>query len=311
MKLKGYVIKDTNEKVVIIPNYGTYRVKTTGEVFENTGEIKVKDFGDLVKLNLKTRVKNIKHKETGDVLSESEYLEKEKELLSKRHYDSEEYTHNWKSLDDEFNYRKFIASYEKVNETFYEEEEVIVEEIKEVLLNTNHPFITSKFSAHGEISDICVYDKYNAYKAILKEKMEELGAEEVPDITFGINTDGKLAWSNSTHSCIRFVKFAGTYLFNESFDIKNPKIGTLDSLIKEYEEDREKIRKIIHDKYLLLFGKFDESKTPKVLTVINNIEGALNCLWSVSATKKTDDKLSKARDLLRKAKDTLNESFKL
>lgn len=311
MVLKGYKITDTGECIITIQYSGIYKIKSSGNIFEGSGEVKVKDFEDLVKLNPKNSTKCIRHKETGEELSESEYLEKEKELLSKRHYDSEEYTHNWESLDDEFNYRKFIASYERVNETFYEEEEVIVEEIKEVLLETKHPFITSKFSTQGELSDICTYNKYGAYKAILREKMKEIGAEEVPDTAFGSDTDGKLAWSNPTHSCIRYTKFAGDYLFSDGYDVKYPKTGKFEELVKEYEQDRENIRKIIHDKYLLKFGKFDEAKTPIVLQAVKDLNNVWDYLWKVSSTKKTEDSLRRARNIVKEVKEKLNSTFEL
>lgn len=311
MKLKGYTIKDTGEKVIIIQNTALYKVKSTGNVFESSGEIKVKDFNDLVKLNSKTRTKYIKHKETGETLSELEYLEKEKELLSKRDYDADEYTYNWKSLDDEFNYRKFIASYDRVNETFYEEEEVIVEEVKEVILNTSHPFITSKFSTQGELSDICVYDKHSAYLHFAKEKLKEIGAEEIPYIAFSKNTDGKLAWSNPTHSTIRFLKFAGSYIFNDSFEVNHPKVGKFDDLVLECDRDRETIRKIIHDAYVLKFGKFDENLTPTVVQAVEGIKSVLNYLDKVVANKKSTSNLNSAKNLLKEVKENLNNTFKI
>lgn len=312
MKLKGYRIKDTGENIIIIPNHhGIYKIKSTGNVFESSGEIKVKNFQDLIKLNPKSRIKQIKHKETGAIISELDYLEKEKTLLQLRAYNEDDYCYSWKNLDDEFNYKKFVASYEKVYESVYEEEEVVVEEIKDVVIDTNYPFISSKFSTHGEISDVCIYNKYSAYLHFAKEKLKEIGAEEVPDMTFGKNTDGKLLWSNPSHSCIRFLKFSGKYIFNESYDIKNPKIGTFDNLVLECKKDRETIHKIINDEYLKLFGKFDESKTPVVLKAIDDIKTTLNYLRNTTATKKTGSNLNNAENLLNSVKNNLNEVFKL
>lgn len=312
MVVKGYTIKDNNTKVMVFTSPTLVKNKNTGKVFETKGEVTVDDFEDLLKLTPKTRVKEVKHKETEETISEVEYLEREKELLSKRIYDEQEYIYNWISLDDEFNYRKFIASYEKVYETYYAEEQILVEDIKTVQLDTNHPFIKSKFQNSGEISDVCVYNKPAAYHSILKEKMDEIGAKYIPDqSTFSTASQGKLEWTNSTHSCIRYVKFAGDYLFSDGYDIKHSPVGTFEKLELEYNNDRQKIRKTIQDKYLLKFGKFDEDKSPKVLEAMSKISTALNHLNSLSPMKKSENSKGWAQKELREAKHLLNQTFNI
>jgi len=311
MKVKGYTIEDKGVNVLIFPSTTLVKSKVNGKTFEASGEVTVDNFNDLVRLNTKTRVKSIQHKETKEEISEVEYLDREKKLLEKRKYDKDEYTHYWENLDDEFNYRKFIASYDNVLETVYEEEEVIVEEQKKVLLDTNHPFIKSKFQNSGEISDVCVYNKFSAYKEILKEKMDEIGAVELPGGGFSDPTEGKLSWANSTHSCIRYAKFAGGYLFDDSYDVKSVRVGTFEALKEEYENDKLRIRKIIQDKYLLKFGKFNEEKTPLVLEALNKIEVAYRTLQNLKPMKSSYNDKSSAMKSIREAKELLNSSFKV
>jgi hypothetical protein len=308
MIVKGYIIKDSNTKIIVLNSRTLLKNKKTGFSFEASGEFQVDDFNDLVKLVSTTRIKSIIHKETQERINELEYLDLEKELLANRIYDQEEYEHRWKSLDDEFNYRKFIASYNKENETVYLEEEVIVDELTSLVMKINHPFIQSKFYQTGEATNICVYNKPQAYLGIVQEKMKEIGAEFLGDTD---KTVGKLSWSNSTHSCIRFAKFSGDYLFNDGYDVKSKRTGTLEVLEKEYEEDRSRIRKVIHDRFLLKFGRFDEQKTPRILEAIGKLNASLSSISSIIPTKKTyDDKLRSSK-YVREALELLNNSFTL
>lgn len=311
MKVKGYTIKDNNTKVITFPNRVTVKVRSTGMVFEASGEVSVDSFSDLVRLNETTKVKHIEHIETGETISELVYLEMEKELLSKRIWDEFDESHRWSSLDDEFNYRKFKASYQKIYETVYEEEELLVEEAASVIMDTGHPYIKSKFYTTGEVSDVCVYNKPAAYMGILCEKMQEIGAEYVDGSGFSDRTEGKLAWSVSTHSGIRYAKLAGDYLFGDSYDVKGSRTGTFESLKVEYESDRDRIREIIHNKYLLKFGKVSEERTLVVLDAIRILNSSLSALDLVVPSKKTYDSKLRTSGHIRKAIGMLNNTFEV
>lgn len=291
MKIKGYIIKDTQENIVIFDYLTLVKFKSSGVISEVKGEVKVKDFNDLVKLNLKENVIGAQHKESGEIISHVEYLNKEKELLSFRRYDDVEEMYIWNSLDDEFNYRKFVASYQHLREKVYEEEEILVEVVKEVLIDTGNPFISSKFSNSGELSNICTYHRSSALMSIAEEKLKELGAERLPDQTFGSNTDGKLAYSIPTHSGIKFLKFAGSYIFTgSSFEGNNLiKVGELETLLEYYKEDEQAVRNIIQNKYLEKFGRFDESKTLVISESIKKLSNLESNIRKLNVNKKSSN----------------------
>jgi len=309
MVVKGYIIKDNNTKIIVLRSTTLLKNKKTGVSFEASGEFQVDDFTDLVKLVTNTRLKSIIHRETQERVSELEYLDMEKELLSLRTWDEEEYEHRWKTLDDEFNYRKFVASYSRENETVYLEEEIVVDQTASLLMDTKHPYVKSKFYQTGEATDICTYNKPQAYLGIVQEKMVEIGANFLGDSGFSDNTSGKLSWSNSTHSCIRYVKFSGAYVFNDSYDVKSTRTGTFEVLEKEYEDDKSRIRKIIQDIYLLKFGKFDEQKTPSILEAVSKLNSSLSSLNSVIPSKKTQNDKLRTGGYIREALGLLNNSF--
>lgn len=264
MKLNGYIISDTGDKVIIIEQNGLYKIKSTGVIFESNGEIIVSSFDDLVKLNQRSVPMKYIHKETEEELSLVEYNDNIQELYGKRDIQGQ-----WLSLDDEFNYRKFVASYTLISKDIYEEEEIIVEVKGEVLLETNNPFITSKFSLTSEISDICVYDRRSAVLFIVEEKMAEIGAKRTEDVS---TNNKSLSYNIPSHSGIRFLKFAGNYLFNEAYDVNNNQIGKLETLIKKYESDREDIRGIIQRAYQINFGRYNDDKTFVVTEAIKELE---------------------------------------
>ena len=172
MTLKGYTIEDTGDKIIIFPSLTTVKNKITEKIEQVKDGVKVNNFTDLVKLNSINIIKGYRHKENNSELSELQYLDLEKELLSKKVYNEDEYVSYWLNLDDEFDYKKFAASYIKENNIVYQEEEIIVIEDLKVVLDTKHPFIKTKFQFSGELSDICIYSKSLAYHRILEEKMQ-------------------------------------------------------------------------------------------------------------------------------------------
>jgi hypothetical protein len=184
-----------------------------------------------------------------------------------------------------------------------------VEQTASLLMDTNHPYIKSKFYQTGEATDICIYNKPQAYLGIVQEKMVEIGANFLGDSVFSDNTSGKLSWSNSTHSCIRYVKFSGAYVFNDSYDVKSTRTGAFEVLEKEYEDDKSRIRKIIQDIYLLKFGRFDEQKTPNILEAVSKLNSSLSSLNSVIPTKKSQNDKLRTGGHIREALKLLNNSF--
>lgn len=282
MKLNGYIISDTGDKVIIIEQNGLYKIKSTGVIFESNGEIIVSSFDDLVKLNQRNVPRKYIHKETEEELSLVEYDDNIQELYGKKDIQGQ-----WLSLDDEFNYRKFVASYTLISKDIYEEEEIIVEVKGEVLLETNNPFITSKFSLTSEISDICVYDRRRAVLFIVNEKMAEIGAKRTEDAS---TNNKSLSYNIPSHSGIRFLKFAGNYLFNETYDINNNQNGKLETLIKKYESDREDIRGIIQRAYQVNFGRYSDDKTLVVVEAIKELE------YSQRVLDRIEPKVKSVRD---------------
>ena len=111
-------------------------------------------------------------------------------------------------------------------------------------------------------------------------------------------------WGNSTISCIRYVTAFGTYPFNPSFEISpNKKRGTLSSLLAEYDNDKDKIEKIIQDRYNETFGTLDENSI--------NVKGCLEQLRSASINLGRLDYNKKGKDTYRRLVKNVDTAIEL
>ena len=302
MKVKGYIIKDTNSKVVILEKTGLYKNKKTGNfipksISEPKKEVVVDEWEDLILLHKKRIPHKYVNKDSLEELTFTEYNDKVNKLLEKS-IDNGDYEEiSWESLEDEFAYRKFISSHETLYETIYEEEEIVIEKIKEVTMETGNPFIKSLFCGGHDYHEINVfeYDRLSAVKEILKNKMKELGVRYVVDKSwFKEEYSKEKVWDNPNHSGIRFARLNGKYIFGRRWEIKHSSKGTLENMRDMYEKDKKDIEYEIDLHYKKMFGEFDNANTKHVvhsLQIITDIQGLLE---GVEVYKKSSDDYYKA-----------------
>lgn len=216
-----------------------------------------------------------------------EYNSKRNSLLSKKVNSGDDYDPDckWETLDDEFNYRKFVSSCMPIMKTINEYGNPILFEIENSCIDTGNPYIYSEYLNGGDSPIVFVYDRVKALVDITKNKFDELGFEFVSDIHYA-KTDNIKKWGNSSNSGIRFVVAFGTYIFGDMGNTVNNIRGSLESLKERYNKDRMDIEGIIQSKYNRMFGIFDENRL-NANSLIKNLSTAKQLLSKISYNKKS------------------------
>ena len=305
--LKGIDIEDKNLKVVYLKS-GKYLID--GEVITvesySEAKVQVKDVSNIKKI---TENKYIKEYVCGEEkLSVKQYDEQIDQLLSKRKYDG--YEEEWESLEDEFAYRKFVQTWTPIYNTKQEISEPLLVQFEKTKYDTGCQYIHNAF-LNGDDKDFTLftYEQGQAWLGITRECFEELGMEYKENANYSA-TNNKKIWSNSSHSCIRYVTGFGGYVFNDSWG--NPRVikGTLEDVRKIYEDDRNTIRKIIIDKYNNHFGCIDASKFDfdRLRTIISN---AQRNLFDIDPKQKSYQAWQRAKDKLKEAQDMINVAYEV
>lgn len=282
--INGIVIDDLNIKYVIL-NSGEYLID--GELIKvdswKNERVQCKNINDIRKV---TTNKYIKEYRSGDkIMSVEDYKAEKYRLYNKGiKYQSEDYT-EWNSLEDEFAYRKFEETWKPIYVETQEVSDPIYVQIDHIKYDTGVKYIRSAF-INGIDKDDTLYSYYQAeaWLDIVKECFNELNMEFQPDLSFNA-TANKKVWSNSNHSCIRYVTAYGNYIMSDLF--KEPHIikGTLDDMMNRYTQDRKIIRNIIKDGYNRHFGSIDANKFDfdSLLSKLNN---AINSLHEIRPNSK-------------------------
>lgn len=307
MPLKGIDIEDKNLKVVYLKS-GKYlidREVITVESYSET-KVQVKDVSNIRKI---TENKYVKEYVCGEEkLSVKQYDNQRDELLLKRKYDG--YEEEWESLEDEFAYRKFMQLWTPIYNTEQEISEPLLVQFEKTKYDTGCQYIHNAF-LNGEDKDFTLftYEQGQAWLGITRECFEELGMKYKENANYSA-TNNKKIWSNSTHSCIRYVTGFGGYVFNDSWG--NPRVikGTLEDVRKRYEYDRSTIRKIIIDKYNNHFGCIDAGKFDfdRLRTIISN---AQRNLFDIDPKQKSYQAWQRAKDKLKEAQDMINVAYEV
>lgn len=311
MVLKGYLIKDTDTKVVLLPR-GTWDLNGTNvEVTSyKDEEVQVSSFEGIRKFSLQ---KNVSHYEspTGEkTLDIKTHRSQEVELLSKRELigEYEEYDgYKWLDLESEFAYKTFqrdwIPIYREVV-TYSDNIPVVIEDSG--YLDTGNPFIKNAFANGGKIETISVYvyNRPEAWQTIVANKMKDLGLERVGDSRSGLKE-----WSNSNHSVLEYLKMAGSYVWSKRFNTSNSLKGSLDGMIEQYNADKKEIEHLLDQKYFGIFGKFQNDKTEVIKQAISKASSALSSLVNIDPKAKSYNTKNMAIKSLREAVDLLKDSF--
>lgn len=193
-----------------------------------------------------------------DRMEVDEYEQEVAKLKSKRTTD--EYgEYMWDSLEDEFSYRKFMTIWKSINTKIQTISDPILVEVETTKYNTGNKFISNDFlNEKGEIG-LFVYKRQEALLDIVENCFKDLGMEFHEGVNYS-STSNKKVWSNSTHSGIRYVVAFGTYIFNDSWNCKGSRKGTLKDCEKMYEDDKKSIESIIQKMYNKHFGKIDKDE---------------------------------------------------
>lgn len=214
----------------------------------------------------------------------------------------------WDSLEDEFEYKKFIA----VHQPIYRVTETVSEPLtfspEKRIIDTGNPLIVSEFS-QGINNDLFVYKREAAYLDIFHKTMKDLGMEYKEKIDYN-QTAHKKVYGNSTHSGIRYATAFGSYIFNDSFEVKGVRRGTLESMKALYEDDKKLIEDVIKTKYNTHFGIVDKGNFD-FQSLLKEVESALSTVKSITYTKKGYTTYLSALKKLNEIKVRIEQSFEV
>jgi hypothetical protein len=307
-QVKGIEITDKNIKYV---NLGTGTYKIDGEIVNINGgyysyqKVAVKDFNNIRLVEQNTYIEN--YTNGTDFISVEDYENSIQDLLSKQKIDEFE-NFEWNSLEDEFAYKKFKQVWQPIKKTMQSISEPIEVEVTKIKYNTGNKYIESCFfNGSDEKLDLFVYNRPNAVQDIVSECFTELGMVYEEGKNYGSTQDRKI-WSNSTHSCIRYVVAFGTYVFGDGWDISYCPKGTLQDMRKRYEEDRVTLRNIIIRKYNKHFGTIDKNDFD-FESLLNKLNSAYKNVENISPKKNTYQEYRNGITKIKEAIDMINSAY--
>lgn len=297
--MKAIKFKESEYYSIELPR-GLFLIDENPTSLDNyTNKVQVKDLTSVIPI---TRTTLADYYLNGDnKLSVQEYNSKRDDLLKNRIVNEDGDT-SWKSLEDEFAYRKFITTWVAINKEIEIKGDPYTFEIVESQIETGNPFIKSDYINGGKDPLLFIYNRPSAVLEIVRNKFTSLGMVYQEGISYS-NTANKKVWGNSTHSCIRYVTAFGNYIFNNSWEITNSIRGTLDDLLAKYKSDKETLENIIQTRYNLRFGKIDSGNFnfEALLTLLNHCRNSLTSM----------EVKTKSYDFHRTAKSKLNEAIQL
>lgn len=306
--VKGVSIEDKDIKVVYLDS-GKYLID--GEVVKVEGyrdmKVQVVDASNIRKI---TENRFVKEYACGDErLTVRQYDEQKMILLSKRTY-KDDYDEEWESLEDEFTYRKFVQTWTPIYTVEQEVSEPLLVQFEKTKYDTGNEYIRNAF-LNGD--DKCVtlftYDQEAAWLGIVRECFNDLEMSYQEGLSYSA-TNNKKVWGNSTSGCIRYVTAFGTYVFNDAW--KNPRVlkGTLNDMMKKYENDKTAIRKVIVDGYNNHFGCIDAGKFDfdRLKSIISRAQSNLS---DVEPKQKSYRAWNFARNALNEAQEMIKVAYEV
>ena len=298
--IKGY----TTESGVSFVKLKRGFYSLSGEIVQNESysvqDYRVNSFDEIREI---TKNSVITHYSDGvNILCVDEYVTKKHELSK-----SADEEMCFDSLDEEYEYRKFIQNWtpiKKIIETISEPLTVIVECIT---IDTGNPYIKSEFANGKNSMDIFFYNRKAAFLGIVRDKFNELGFEYQNKIAYE-QTKGKKVWGNSTHSCVRYVTAFGKYPI-KSGDPNNSR-GTLEQMISMYNSDKKNLCGILQDEYNSHFNNFND-KNINGKELLDTLKAALNMIISLDEKKKDVSNKRIIRQKMNRAIENVNKCFEL
>lgn len=247
---------------------------------EYEANVQVKDINKVIP----TTRKDIIHFYTdsnNNVLTVNQYIDEKQKLIQDNLDENGDII--WKSLEDEFKYKKFLQIWNPIYKSVEIKGDPYNFEIINSQINTNNKFINSDYINGGDNPLLFIYDRPTAVKNIVKEKFTSLGMVFEKGINYA-STKNKKIWGNSEHSCIEYVTAFNKYIFSR--DWKNLHIikGDLDKLLEYYNNDKTTLESVIQTEYNVHFGKIEtnEFDFEELLNQLNNCQNILNYIEAKS-----------------------------
>lgn len=304
--MKVVQFEDKDIKFAMLSS-GKYLVD--GEVVKVDGyhdkKVKVADENNIRKITDNSIIDYYLNIETSEKVSEYDYLCELNKLYEKCSED--EYSVKWESLEDEFKYKKFKLTHKPIYKEVQTLSDPLMVELVTTQYDTNNKFITNAYLNGKGTVDLFEYNQNDAWLNIVAECFKELKMEFAGNCSYSATKNEKI-WGNSTHSCIRYVVAFGRYIFSDDF--KNPYTlsGTLEDMVKRYEYDRNKIRKIIKTRYNSHFGHIDEDKVD-FTKVIKDLYALRENINSIESKKVTWTKQNQANKKVNEIIDYLESKY--
>ena len=251
----------------------------------------------------------IKEYRSGDQTMSVQDYNKSIEALEAECYEKIDDNLQYKDLASEFKYRNFLNTWTEIRAIQQAISDPIQVEINHIVYDTKNPYIQSTF-LNGDTYDDTLYDyrQTEAWPAIVKECFDSLGMEYVRRLEHE-ETANKKVWSNSDHSCIRFVRAFGAYIFTDH-QFENPHTirGTLEDVQNQYNKDKQKIESIIWEKYKIHFGCIDNNNFnfEELLGKLNIVEKKL---FSVRPLKRSQNEYNACVRILHDAIEQIKVAF--
>jgi hypothetical protein len=254
MILKANYISDLDIFTTILP-IGDYTVSGEPLKLTQQTEIQLKDITDICQGTTTRVVSHYIHIpcETTDniTISSSEYERLKQALKQKGH--TTDGAMVFDDLEDEFNYRKFLNTWQIVYRSVTLYSDPIKFDTSTGVFDTNNEFITSLYAQGDTKCDVYVYNRKNACKKIIQNVFKKLGMEYKTPIHYK-DTKNNHIWGQgrtTTFEISDLVAFGGYLSFLHKYKKSQHFLnrGTLTQLLNVFDDDVQYITSNITTRY--------------------------------------------------------------
>lgn len=307
-EILGVNLQDINTQFVILHN-GKYLIDNKVIDINNKSQIKVNDVNNIRRITDNVVISYYQDA-NHNTLSIEEYNNNIKILTQNaiKNYDN---IFNFKDIDDEYAYKKFITKWQPIKTFTQTLSEPLLVEVIYTKLHTGNPYIVPAIindftNINKSKIHLCTYNRPAACLSIVNNYMDKLGFKFVNDNNYNVQSE----WTNSQHSCIKYVKAFGKYIFDHNWDIKYNYTDTLDLCLDKYNYDKSNIEKIIYEAYIIKFGYIKE-QIFDFKDLVDNIENIIKLMTSVESKVSTKSIHQQALNNLKNIKYNIINQFKI
>lgn len=309
--LKVISIDDLGVNIVELP-HGNFLVD--GEAVSNTGynsynskhQIAAKDIENVRSINT-TNVLIEYLSDEGAGISFGEY----QQLLEAVCENATEYDGEleWKTLEDEFAYRKFMQKWKPQYKTETTYSEPLLIDRSHIRQDSGNPYIVAGFLTGRSDVPLYSYSRSNAVASLLAKKFESLGMEFKEGLSYS-QTEGKKVWSNSTHSGLEYVTAFGKYVIGKNLvpKTRGEFKGSFEYLENIYKGDKKWIEDLIQVGYNLHFR--NEAASSVLLGEIHaGVKTCINYVNTMDVKVKSETSKRSAVAQLNKLLESVNKEI--